>query len=454
MRTPLWLSLAAAAAGPPGDEAVDVRRYDLEVVVLPETLRERIRIEAVAREALATWALDLVRPMEVRSASVNGKPAGLERKGDTVVLDMAGAGVGELSVELSVEGRPQERFSEDRGGFVRSDVTPDLAYVRSQVPWYPRAPDDAAAWRAVVETPIGWIARTAGREAGREEAADRVRWTFEEPRPFESAGLVAGPYRRVEGKAAGGAALDALVFPEDEKGAGPLLETARRALDHYGARFGSVEARRFTLVEMPATFGKGSGYGEAGYVLLGKGAFEEGGAAAWADALVAHEVAHTWWGREVGFTTFASESLASYSTLGFLEAERGAGAARAERQRAVTAIAKAASEGKTAALAEIRPWGRGMDPETYRVHAYEKAMMLLVMAEDALGRPAMDRSLAGFFARNRGSRVDWPELREALGAAGPAARVVLEQGEGPGVPILTVSHEARKSGGAGRSRGR
>jgi hypothetical protein len=278
------------------------------------------------------------------------------------------------------------------------------------------------------------------------EEGDRARWSFEVDRPLDRAGLVAGPFVRVEARAARGASLDALVFRGDEKGAEALLETARRAIERYAARFGPVDARGYTLVEMPEAFGSSSGYGESDYALLGPGAFRSAGTAAWADSTVAHEIAHTWWGHEVGFTTFASESLACYAALGFLEAEKGPDAARVERRRALAALAKASAAGKRVALAEIQPWGRGMDPETYQVHAYEKGMLLLSMVEDALGRKAMDAALAAFFAKYRGARVDWRELRDALAAAGPAARTVLEQGEAAGHPVITVAHETKKQG--------
>jgi tetratricopeptide (TPR) repeat protein len=149
---------------------------------------------------------------------------------------------------------------------------------------------------------------------------------------------------------------------------------------------------------------------------------------------------------EVGFTEFASESLASYATLGYLQKRGGEGEAAGERRRAVEAYLAAADRGKEIALSGVRGFGAGMDPETYRVHAYEKGMMILSMVEDAIGREAMDRLLAGFFEANRGQRIGWADLRAALVKGGSAARNVVRQWEEPGVPALGLEHEIKRSG--------
>jgi tetratricopeptide (TPR) repeat protein len=224
-----------------------------------------------------------------------------------------------------------------------------------------------------------------------------------------------------------------------------LLEVAGRAFVHYGKRFGALQASRFSLVEMPEAYGSGSGYGEGDYVLLGTGAFEKD--AAWSDGLVAHEVAHTWWGGQVAFRHFAGEALASYATLGFVQAEQGDAAARAERRKAVEAVVGHAGG---VPLASIRDSGRGLGPGVYRVHAYDKGMMLLWMCEEALGRPALDRALVGLLEAHRGRVVDYPVLREALGRK---ALKLVEELERPGAPTLGLTYKVKKAGRKWRVKG-
>jgi len=431
--------------------SIDLEHARLHVVVNEASLDVSATLSGRAEGRPSAWDLALQRTMTVRSVTAGEREVPFTADGDELRIDLSALGLGDgdaLTLGLAATGSPLERFSEERGGYVRSTVGADRTYVRGQVAWYPRPPDDSAAMSIVVEAPAEWQVRTAGRLAGVDAVADRKAWTFEQESPARNVGLVAGPYAVQEVTTDDGSVLDAFVFPGDEEAAGILLATARRAFEHYVGRFGAVARDRFTLVEMPAAFGEGSGYGEVGYVLVGKGAFAVPDAP-WAQDLVAHEVAHTWWGREVPFRDFANEVLATYSELSFAAADRGAPAARLKRRAAIEAVAGAAAEAHEIAFREIDGWGGSMDPRTYRVHAYEKGMMLLQMVEDAVGTKAMDRTLARFFQDLRvpgSAPVGFGDLRDALVGAGGAARKVVEQWERPGLPVLTAEYEAKESG--------
>jgi aminopeptidase N len=436
----LVLLLALLLLAVPGTAASAdsvVTRYDLEVVVHPEKLSLRAALDVTP----GPLRLELVPEMEVKAAKVGGRDVPVTRNGSVLSITLP-ASKEALRLEIEAEGSPRSQFSKQRGGFLRSAVTPERTWIRSQLPWYPRV-TGPAAYRIRVDVPKGWRVRTAGRAATPVEEGDRAVWTYETSSPIRNAGLVAGPYAVKEAEAGGGSVLEAWTFPGDEEGATGVLNHARSAFEHYRERFGEVEVGRFSLVEMTEAFGKGSGYGEDGYVLLGRGAFLEGGSAPWAASLVAHEVSHTWWGREVSFSEFASESLACYATHGFLEATAGEDAARRERLRAVERVVAAAGRGKEVALPDIRGFGGGMDPETYRVHAYEKGMMLFVMVEDVIGREKLERCLRDFVTAHRGAVVGYQDLRKALASAGSMARRVIEQWEKPGIPRLAVEHETK-----------
>ncbi len=423
----------------PAFAAPDVEGYELTVVVHDE----RLEVEAVlalAAGAGRTLELDLSPTMRVESMDAGSPEATFAREGSKLTVDRKGC-ADATTLRFRLTGSPRNQFSKQRGGFLRTVVGPEATYVRSQYAWYPRLSGDAATYRTVVKARKDWRVRTAGETAEPTEENGLRVWTFVTERPVRDVGLVAGPYVRRKGPGNGDLLIDALVLPGDEEGADRLLGVAQSVFDHYTARFGAVELKRFTIVEMPRAFGVGSGYGEDGYVLIGRGAF---GDASWGADLVAHEIAHTWWGREVSFRRFASETLATYATLGWIESARGADAGRKERRRAIETVLRAADAGKEIALAEIEAWGRGMDPETYRAHAYEKGMMLLSMVEDALGRKKLDARLSGFFADHRGVVVEWSDLRRVL-AKGPA-RSVVEQWEVPGIPTLEVTFEVSKSG--------
>ena len=409
-----------------GAGAADVEHYDLDVEVSARSLKVRAVLRVAPSQRLR---LELADPMKV--LDVTG--AKWTREAGSLVVDPAGA-----IVTVTLAGAPRSQFSPQRGGFLRTVVSPEITYVRSQYPWYPRLAGDAATYRVSVRAPEGWRVRTRG------VTSDGT--TFAQPTPVRRIGLVAGPYRVTE-REIQGVRFDAYTLGAgaDRPGAQRLLDVAARAFDHYGKRFGALQVSHFTLVEMPAPYGPGSGYNEGDYVLLEAGAFERD--AAWADGLVAHEVAHTWWGDQVAFRHFAGESLASYATLGFVQAEQGDTAAREERRKAVEAVVGHAGG---VPLADIRDSGRGLGPGVYRVHAYDKGMMLLCMCEEALGRPVLDRALAGMLAAHRGELVDYGALREALGSK---VRRLVEELERPGAPTLGLTYKAKRSGRKWRVKG-
>jgi len=441
------LTFLALAAG--AQDALDVLHYDLDVNVLDDKLEEKVTIRVAASAWPKSWILERANCMKVLEVSTSGRAIPFKTSNRALELDLSSVPAppsGQCEIAISVEGKPYNKFSEERRGFVRTTVSPDITYIRHQYPWYPRAKDDPATYQVVVRVKDGWTVRTAGDALAPVTKAGRRTWTFARSIPAWAIGLVAGPYQVVELAAAGGLVLDALVFPGDENGARTLLGAAKRAYEFYGRKFGPVRCTRFTLVEMPKAFGASSGYGEPGYVLIGEGAFKAAGKASWAEALVAHEVSHTWWGESVGFKNFASESLACYATLKFLEADKGKDAARKERERAVSRVVKAAASGKEIALDRIRSWGKGLDPETYEAHAYEKGMMLLAMIEETDGEKTLDRALARFFAEHQGQLVDYPRLRQALRRLCRKSRIVLDQWEEPGIPTLELAFEFRQSG--------
>lgn len=394
------------------ERPVDVLHYDIAVRVRKDRLEVTVDIKARADEIPKKWELVLARTMRVKA--VDGVPFTV--RGDAVVLDLSGVEPGTFRVTFRLEGAPSTRFSAKRGGFVRTAITPDIAYVRSQYPWYPRNGDnDAATFRVRVQAPDGWVVRTAAG-AGRDRPSRRI-------------GLVAAPYDKV----ALGPDLDALVPKGDNEGVRALLEGTRKAFAHYRGRLGKIDLPRFTLVRMPDAFGPNSGYGEDGYILVGR----RGGL-----PLVAHEVAHSWWGHEVDFSDFASEMLATYVTLGFLEAELGAAAAVRERRNAVESVLNCAKAGKEISLREMKGFGAGQDPQTYRAHAYDKGAMIFVMLADAIGAEKLDGILAAIVEANRGKVYNYKRLREDLAKRGGAsARRLLAQWEEPGIPTLEIAYK-------------
>lgn len=429
MRTAALLACPLSLALPRLAAQVNVTAYDLRVELRGDQLAVATTIEATGTPP-QEWQLELAPQMRVTSVTAGGKPVPYKVRDGALLLAAAGIADGPgIRVAIRCEGAPSERFSQQRGGFVRTAITPELAYVRSQVAWHPRVADDPARYRIAVDAPAGWQVRTAGSFGKPALANGRSVWTFATATPIDRAGLAAGPWQLVSV-----GAFDALVTAAHAKAAPAVLAEAKAAFEFHAADLGAPRQGRFALVEMPDSFGTGSGYGECGYVLLGPGAFDAGPGAAWVTGFLAHETAHQWWGHDALFADFASEMLAEYSSLRCLRMSGGAEAAARAQRAARKRLGKVVDGGKAIALSAIEGFGARLDPAVYRAHAYDKGMLLLAAVADRQGEPAMQEFLRRFLAAARSRRAGCAELLRALVELGPAAAAVVEEWQRPGLP--------------------
>lgn len=451
--TALFLSIALAAPCE-GAETIDVISYTMDVAIHEDGIKETVIIKAKPLKKVKNVELRLAEAMKIQTCLLGDEEVAFSRDGWDCRLDLSKHKLSkdEFSITFELRGRPYVRFSESRGGFTRTNVCSEHAYIRSQYAWYPRKDNDPATFDVSLAARKDWQAHTAGRLQEQSERDDLAVRRFVQENPIRRIGLAAGPYEVVEERTSDGLIIDALVFAGHEEAGRLLIKMAVKAMEFYSSIFGAVHVDRFRLVEMPAAFGKGSGYGETGYVLLGTGAFDDAGESPWVESLVAHEVCHTWWGQQVGFKHFASEALATYGTQRYMEMAHGEEEARKERKRSIRKIVTVANDVGEADLADIRNWGANMDPQVYTVHAYEKGAMILHMLETAMGRDEFDALLQQFFKKHQGKVIDYKTLKKELG--GKKWKGIFDQWGKPGIPQLTIEHEAARSGSDYRVKGK
>ncbi len=441
---PVCLGLFAlvVTASPAQAQEFDVLAYSIDASIEGDQLVETVTLTATSRRPVKALDLELASSMELLACRLDDAEVPFERAQWDLKLDLKAAGSprGEFTLHFELQGSP---YNNQRNRFIRTVISEERAYIRSQYAWYPRRPDDPATYVTRLTVPQEWLVRTAGDLVEQRSEGDRRVWTFTLDAPCRNVGLAAGPYVVVERQGEGGIELDALVSEEHRAGAARLLEIAEQAIGFYSTLLGTIDQERFTLVEMPAAFGGGSGYGETGYALIGCEAFEDPEGATWAESLVAHEVAHTWWGREVLFDDFANEMLATYSTLRYLEEIQGDDPARDERRRFVQRISAVASQHELVALDTIRGWGGNTHPAVYSACAYDRAAMLLHALEREMGRERFDKALGRLFEANRGKSLDYASVRKALG--GSRYKRIFDQWGSAALPTLREEHVVEES---------
>ena len=194
-----------------------------------------------------------------------------------------------------------------------------------------------------------------------------------------------------------------------------LLRSARASLDYYTTRFGPYPHRFLQFVEQPGNF-MGMGVDGSGVVTGGEGFFlldPRGEGLDVAFEVVAHEVAHLWWGGQLRYAPaegaiVLSESLAWYSAMQVVEETRGR-----EQLRRFMRL-----------MREPDPWPpirtglpllRAMDPYA----GYRKGAFVMYALSRYVGEERVNGALAGLLQKKAGSLATTLDLYRELQAAAP-----------------------------------
>ena len=138
---------------------------------------------------------------------------------------------------------------------------------------------------------------------------------------------------------------------------------------------------------------------------------------AWND-LMAHELAHQWWGGLVSWETVSdnwiTEGLATYSSLLFLKECRGEKAFARVLRRFRNDVKRYAGLGVPADGSKLKLLHR--DIRIYQALVYAKPALMLAALADTIGEAELCGRLRGFLAERRGRNVGTAEFLARLSA--------------------------------------
>ncbi|WP_089155191.1 M1 family metallopeptidase [Micromonospora sp. NBS 11-29] len=329
----------AADAGDPyvpgaGNGGYDVGHYALDVRYDPadDRLTGTATLTVTATAALSAFHLDLAG-LTVDRVRVDGAAA-RHRHDDAelVVTPAHGLPAGKrFTVEVAYGGVPKPLPDAELGD-VGFHHTPDgaiaLGEPQSASTWYPvnDHPSDKATYDVAVTVPDGLAALTNGVPTGRTSAGGRTTWRWSERSPMASylTTLVIGDYRVATGTHAGKPLVTAVAsaLPPDGPAAASLARTGEVAdflaarlgpypFDAYGGVAVADERIRYALETQTRPV-----YGPA---------FFAGGRPN--AAVVAHELAHQWFGDSVSVARWSdiwlNEGFATYAEWLWAEHDGG-----------------------------------------------------------------------------------------------------------------------------------
>lgn len=304
-----------------GDPSYDVESYDLELTYRVRTnrLSGRAIINAVATLAVRSFSLDLIglRASRVR---VDGARRTTFTQGPRTLRVSAPVVIepGErFSIEIDYAGAPAPRRS--RWGAIGWEELEDGALVAGQPvgapTWFPcnDRPDDRARYRIAVTTDAEYLVAATGRHTGTTRSGGTTTATFVSDVPTATylAGVQIGRYRAASLAQADAAVPATIVAP-------PALAAAAqtafvdvpRMLSVFEDAFGPYPQEHCTLVvtadelEIPLE--------AQGMAVFGANHLD--GAS---ERLIAHELAHQWFGNSVGLARWRdiwlNEGFACYA---------------------------------------------------------------------------------------------------------------------------------------------
>ena len=462
-RTPPFRSLPLVIWGapPPGERRAErARTYDLQhqivrlrfawdrrAVIGSTTLRVApLPLSQGGTGVLSSVALDAVGMTIGEVRGPGGAVLRHDYDGRTLVVHLASPLRGSARTTITVDYesvRPTKgvRFSDSRRVVWTEGETEQT---RHWVPTYDH-PHDKATWEILVRTSRGERALSNGRLAASHAVGDEVEWHWVVDRPASTylMSVVAGQYLVLVDKWRD-VPLGYWTYPDSIAAAWRGFGATPRAVDIFSARTGvKYPWAKYDQSVVPADLAGGmanvSGATHSDDRVLHPRWAEP---QANADELVAHELAHQWYGSLVTARDWThawlNEGFATFLEQVFLEEDRG-------RDEASFARLRAQEEALAADLAARRPlvydrWVTG-PIELFGAHVSSKGASVLQTLRRQLGDPVFWSGMNRYTTRHAYGVVVTDDFRRAMEeAAGRELAAFFDQWvEGAGFPAFRVA---------------
>ncbi|MFI7639975.1 M1 family metallopeptidase [Nonomuraea sp. NPDC049400] len=310
----------APGAGDPyfpeqGNGGYDAGHYDLTLDYDPSSNRLAgvARISARATQALSRFDLDLVSTLSVRSVTVDGRAATFSQSGSELVITAALSPGRDFSVEVRYDGRPAHVVDPDgsRDGWIRtSDGVFNANEPQGAMTWYPgnHHMTDKATYRFTVTVPSTRVAVANGDLVAKESRGERTTYVWDSREPMASylATVSIGKFQLSDTRVGRYRVITA-VDPKLADGAQGFAERHAPVLDYFSSLFGPYP--------FSSTGGIADHAPEVGYAL------ETQSRPVYprvpSESLLAHELAHQWFGDSVTPTRWRdiwlNEGFATYA---------------------------------------------------------------------------------------------------------------------------------------------
>ena len=286
--------------------------------------------------------------------------------------------------------------------------------------WFPcfDSPNDKATSEVLATVRKGWNVLSNGRlvDAVEDTAAGTTtyHWLQDRPHPIYNIMLAAGPFEVVKDRL-GSLPVDYWVYPQDVAAAPRSFRKTPAMIDFYGRTFDYPYP--WAKYDQVCYAGYGGGMEATSSTMLGDDTIHDARADQDfpSDGLVAHELAHQWWGdlitERYWTDVWLSESFATYAEYLWTRHDKG------EDEGALNLEEKKAAYLREAKTRYIRPlvFNRFNEPwEVMDSHSYPKGAAVLHVLRAAVGDAPFFRALGLFLHRYEFKSADTHDLMEAF----------------------------------------
>jgi aminopeptidase N len=352
-----------------------------------------------------------------------------------------------VTVTVAYRGEdPQEGFffddaSDDHPQMVSTDSWPDEAH--HWIPLYDY-PNDKVTHELVVTAPRGNRVLSNGRLVGvvEDERAGTTTWHWSQEQPHATylMMLAIGPFAVLE-DSLDGLPVNYWVYPKDTADARWIFEKTPRMIAFYADLYDyPYPWAKYDQVTTPHV---GGGAEATSATILGDGVIHDRRAEqdfSW-ESVIAHEIAHQWWGDLVTLRewsqTWLNESFGTYADYLWTRHESG------DDEGAWALLGKKNAYLREARTRYVRPivFNRYERPhDNFDAHTYPKGACILHQLRFLLGDDAFFRVLAAFLDRHAFEPVDTRDFMKTVNdVAGRNMDWFFEQYVfRPGHPVLEI----------------
>jgi len=456
LRYNIWTSFMAKSvrtgAGARVEQGFSLPRFSIDAA-LDADLHMKISTKislVVGPAALRSFPFEIAAAMKVTSARVDGVPVELFTRDSARGRALRASDDEALLVVTPTVLAPGSRheFSFEHEGDVITSAGNGVYFVGARSNWYPRAGSEFAAYDLTFRYPKKLTLVTAGEQVDDRTDGDTRITHRKTPVPIRFAGFNLGNYERITGSAPGfnvevygnrgleialepkvGTAQPDPTHPVTAERRDPfhgqpqspmappdplarlhaIAANVSSSLEFYAGLFGPPALKTLTVAPIPGRFGQGF----PGLVYLSTIAYldpssrpaslsSENQQVFFSELIVAHEVAHQWWGNVVIISSYQdewlTEALANYSALLWLEKKNGPKALEAVLDDYRARLLSKDVDGRILESAGPIVWGVRLDssgmPDAWRAITYEKGAWIMHMLRRRMGDDRFLKMLA------------------------------------------------------------